>query len=470
MSTMKSNLTQTCLATISKQKRKSTDKKIRIGVNQFLLMFVFIFIASSCIKVDNHFEKIPPGPWRAVLLLEPRAITDNPKGEYLEEKLNLTFEEVANGELPFTFEVTYTDDTTFYIDLINGEERIRADQISFGHTKSRVKDSIRIDFPIYDSYITGLYENGVIEGQWVVNYREEYSIPFIAHFGYDHRFTKLRKKPVMDLSGKWDVIFSPNNEPYPAVGEFVQTGNHISGTFRTETGDFRFLEGTVQADKAYFSVFDGAHAFLFEAKIDTSTQTLIGSFRSGTHYKTIWQAKRNSEATLTDPDSLTHIIDGGNEFNYNFPDLDGNMHSLNDPALEGKAKIIQIMGTWCPNCRDETAFLIDYLKNNPHDDLEIIGIGFERYKNSVKSIAALRRFKEAMNVPYTILYGGFYDKIDAAKKLPMLNHVLSYPTMVFIGKNNKVLKIHTGFEGPATQEYQRFKDNFAKTVDLMLRE
>ena len=437
--------------------------------NLFFLM-VILFVLSNCIRVDNHFEKIPPGPWRAVLLLEPRAITDNPKGEYLEEKLNLTFEEVANGELPFTFEVTYTNDTTFYIEIINGEERIRADHISFGHTRSRVKDSIRIDFPIYDSYIIGLYENGVIEGQWVVNYREEYSIPFIAHYGYDHRFTKLRKKPVMDLSGKWDVVFSPDSDPYVAIGEFTQTGNHLKGTFRTETGDYRFLEGTVQADKAYLSVFDGAHAFLFEAKLDSSTQTMLGSFRVGTHYKTVWQAKRNSEATLADPDSLTYIVDGGDEFNYHFPDLNGEMHSLNDKGLEGKVKIIQIMGTWCPNCRDETTFLLDYLKNNPHNDLEIIGIGFERYKDQEKSMAVLRRFKETMNVPYTILYGGHFNKKEAAKKLPMLNHILSYPTMVFIDKNNKVRKIHTGFEGPATQEFGGFKADFVNTVDMLLGE
>ncbi len=433
----------------------------------FLLMAVFLLLF-SCIRVDNHFEKIPPGPWRAVLLLEPRAITDNPKGEYLEEKLNLTFEEVANGELPFTFEVTYTDDTTFYIDIINGEERIRADHISFGHTKSRVKDSIRIDFPVYDSYITGLYENGVIEGNWVVNYREEYQIPFIAHFGYDHRFTKLRKEPVMDLSGKWDVVFSPNKDPYPAIGEFTQKGNHLTGTFRTETGDYRFLEGTVQADKAYLSVFDGAHAFLFEAKLDADTETLLGSFRSGTHYKTIWQAKRNSEATLVDPDSLTYIVDSGDEFNFSFPDLNGNMRSLDDPIFDGKAKIIQIMGTWCPNCRDETTFLLDYIKNNPREDLEIISIGFERYKDTGKSMDALRRFKETLHIPYTVLYGGYYDKKEAAKQLPMLNHILSYPTMIFIDKNNKVRKIHTGFNGPATDKYQEFKDDFEKMVGEMV--
>ncbi len=436
----------------------------------FIFFIISSIVLSNCIRIDNSFTKIPPGPWRAILRLDPSTITPNPKGQPLEEKLNLTFDEVANGELPFNFDVIYTDDTTFHIEFINGSERIKSEHISFGHTKSRVKDSIRIDFPVYDTYITGMYEDGLIEGDWVVNYRTEYRIPFIAHFGKNHRFTKMRKEPGMDISGKWAVTFSPNDDPYPAIGEFVQEGNELTGTFRTETGDYRFLQGTVQGNKAYLSVFDGSHAFLFEALIDTSTQSMLGSFRSGKHYKTTWQAKKNDDAQLTNPDSLTYLIDGNDELAFNFTDLDGNIHSLDDPSFNGKVKVVQIMGTWCPNCRDETEFLLEYLKENPSKDLEVIGIGFERYREEEKSIAVLKRFKETLDIPYLLLYGGYYSKKEAVKSMPMLNHILSYPTLIIVDKNNKVRKIHTGFEGPATKEYQGFKENFSRTIEQLIAE
>ncbi|MDV7401472.1 hypothetical protein RZS08_59185, partial [Arthrospira platensis SPKY1] len=101
-----------------------------------------------------------------------------------------------------------------------------------------------------------LYENDVLGGEWVVNYKENYRIPFVAHFGQGYRFTQLRKTPDMDLSGKWEVNFGLDTDaPYPAVGEFRQEGNQLYGTFLTETGDYRFLEGTVQADKFYLSCF-----------------------------------------------------------------------------------------------------------------------------------------------------------------------------------------------------------------------
>lgn len=43
----------------------------------------------------------------------------------------------------------------------------------------------------------------------------------------------------------------------------------------------------------------------------------------------------------------------------------------------------------------------------------------------------------------------------------MLDHILSYPTTIFIDKKGKVRKIHTGFNGPATGEkYEKFSKEF----------
>lgn len=428
---------------------------------------------SACLHIENTFTKIPPGPWRAVLQLEPSMITANPKGKPLPEKLDLVFEEVANGELPFTFEVSYTDDTTFVIDIINGKERIRIDDIAFGHTRDDIKDTIRIDFPVYDSYVIGKYENGLIEGDWVVNYREDYSIPFIARFGDDHRFTKLSKKPIADLSGSWAVTFGlggDDTDPYPGIGEFVQNENNLTGTFRTETGDYRFLEGTVQGDKVYLSVFDGSHAFLFEAKVEADGESMVGSFRSGTHYRTIWKAKRDDQASLKDPNELTYLTTESEVLDFAFPSTSGDTVRLSDEAFSGKVKLIQIMGTWCPNCMDETDFLLNYLSNHPHPDLQLIAVGFERYRDQEKALGALMRFQNQKNVPYPVLWGGYYNKKEAVASFPMLNHILSYPTLLFVDRDNRVRQIHTGFNGPATSKYDEFVQEFTTTVNSLLDE
>ncbi|MDX1665960.1 MAG: TlpA disulfide reductase family protein, partial [Saprospiraceae bacterium] len=311
-------------------------------------------------------------------------------GKPLPEKVNYQFEEVSGGELPFNFEVIYDTDSTFHIEIINGEERIRVDDIHMGRDRSTAKDTILINFPVYDSYIRGIYEEGIIEGEWVVTNRDNYSIPFVARHGRDHRFTQLKKEPVMDLSGKWEATFEIEREsPFKAIGDFEQNGNHLTGTFLTETGDYRFLEGTVQEDKLYLSVFDGAHAFLFEAKIREDS-SLIGSFRSGKHYKTLWEAVPNEAFSLRDPYTLTYLKEGYDRFGFSFPDTEGQTVSLDDPPYQDKVVIVQITASWCPNCRDETRFLVEYLQENTHPDLEVIALAFEKHRDREKAMRAVR--------------------------------------------------------------------------------
>lgn len=440
-------------------------------MRNLLVLLGLAILAGGCIKVTPTYTKLPPGIYRATLQLTPNPIFPNPEGRPLPEKVDLEFEEATEGELPFTFEVTYEDDTTFHIDIFNGVERIRvpAENIQFGHTRVNVRDTIRIDFPVYDSYISAYFEENIIEGVWVVNYRENYRIPFTAYHGRDHRFTNLRKPPVADLSGTWEVAISSDEGPEPAIAEFVQEGNHLTGTFRTEKGDYRYLEGTVQADKMYLSVFDGSHAFLFEAKLRPDS-TLYGTFRSGRHYLETWTARRNPDFELTDPDSLTTYIAGGEPLTFTFPDTEGNMISLDDERFSGKVKLVQIMGTWCPNCRDETNFLMEYLKNNPNEDLAVIALGFERYREEETALRSLRRYQDNVDLPYPLLWGGYYDNREAARQLPQLDRVLSYPTLLFVDRNNQVRRIHTGFNGPATSKYAEFKTNFERTVRELLAE
>ena len=182
------------------------------------------FALHSCLVMEGSFLKLPPGPWRAVLKLTPEFISANPKGQPLPEKVDMKFADVNEYELPFTFDVVYDNDSTFHLEIINGEERITvpASDIQFGRSKHRSQDTIRIDFPMYESYITGAFVGNTIEGQWVVTTRENYTIPFLARQGQDWRFTALRKPPSMDLSGKWACTFglesNEEEEPYPASG------------------------------------------------------------------------------------------------------------------------------------------------------------------------------------------------------------------------------------------------------------
>jgi thiol-disulfide isomerase/thioredoxin len=430
-----------------------------------ILALLFLTLLSACIVVQNPHTGLAPGRWRGVLKLTPGQMAPPDESTFGD----LQFEEVSEGELPFLFDVVYDDEERFHIELINGEERIRAEHITIGRDPATARDTILIEFPVYDTYISALYENDVLEGEWVVNYKDNYRIPFVAHFGQGYRFTQLRKTPDMDLSGKWEVNFGLDTDaPYPAVGEFRQEGNQLYGTFLTETGDYRFLEGTVQADKFYLSCFDGSHAFLFEGKI-LPDSTLIGSFRSGSHHRSTWEGKRNDEARLADPHLLTTVTDD-QPLNLSLEDPDGNLVSLDDEAYAGKVKVVQIMGTWCPNCRDETDFLNAYQKAHPGEELAFLAVAFERYPEKEKAMEALRRFSQNMQLGYPIVLGGTSNKQDAGKVFPMLSGIKAYPTLLLLDRQNRIRRIHTGFSGPATSEYARFQEEFDRYLQQLLAE
>ncbi len=424
-------------------------------IHLLLLLLGITMAFSGCLVPQNPYTGLPPGVWRAVLRLDP--MMSAPRG-VVSENTKMQFEEVSEGDLPFTFEVKYENDTSFYIEIINGTERIRVDDITIGRDRSTAKDTIIINFPVFDSYIRGIWQENIIEGEWVVNNRENYHVPFVAKQGENYRFTTMQKKPDMDVSGKWEVTFEEDSSK--AIGEFKQKGNYLTGTFMTETGDHRFLEGTVQANKLYLSAFDGSHAYLFEAKI-LPDSTLIGVWHSGTHYKTTWTARRNAAFQLSDANSLTYLKPGYKNFDFAFKNRDGQTISLNDDRYKGKVKIVQILGTWCPNCRDETEFLLDYRKKNPDVPFEVIGLAFERHQDKEKAMEAIQRYKRFFNIDYEILLAGNSDDKDkASQALPMLNRVISFPTMIIIDQHNQVQEIHTGFSGPATSGYEPFKREF----------
>ncbi|MFK7949484.1 MAG: TlpA family protein disulfide reductase [Saprospiraceae bacterium] len=428
------------------------------------LLFGFIAVLLSECVMPNQFNVIAPGPWRAVLLLNgKKANPMKTKREFIKRDDGIVYEEVTAGELPFTFNVVYTSADSFYLEIINGDEVMKVDDIVYGKDKENGDDTIRIDIPIYNSYIKAVYEDKVIEGNWFDKNRENYSIPFVAKQGQNHRFTTLRKEPIMDISGKWEVMFgTETDDPYPAIGEFKQDGNKLTGTFLTETGDYRYLAGTIQKDKVYLSTFDGSHAFLFEAKIQKD-KSLFGTFQSGNHYKTSWKATKNDNAKVGSAYELTYLKDGYDKFEFSFKDVNGNLVSSSDERFKGKAKIIQIFGTWCPNCRDETNFLVPFYENKPKN-IEVIGLAFEKFRDENRAAKAVKTYIDKMNVPYPMLIAGYSDKTEASNALPMLNAVISYPTLIFIDKNDKVFKIHTGFNGPATSQYEAFVEEFEEIV------
>lgn len=374
---------------------------------------------------------------------------------------------IEDKVLPFNFELS-AESGEYFATIINGPERIKSEKIRFSG------DSCFFRLPIFDSEFKGKMKNsGHVSGLWF-NYFKccDYTLPFEAQYGENYRF-KLSSdtQKTRQIAGKWEVTFSPETEDeYKAIGVFEQTGNKATGTFMTETGDYRFLEGVIDGNRLELSCFDGSHAFLFDASL-LENEELKGMFYSGKHWKEPWIAKRNSSFELTNPDSLTFIKDGYNGIAFSFPDVDGKMISYPTEQYKGEVVIVQLMGSWCPNCMDETRFFKSLYDKYHTKGLEIISLCFERSDIFEDAARNVNNHRTHLDAPWEFLIAGQSGKDQAAKALPMLNHVMSFPTSIFIDKAGNVRKIHTGFYGPGTGNYyQRYSEQIQEFVVKLLNE
>ncbi|MGB5927897.1 MAG: TlpA disulfide reductase family protein, partial [Cyclobacteriaceae bacterium] len=270
--------------------------------------------------------------------------------------------------------------------------------------------------------------------------------------------------------GKYAVTFEDEGGPYEAVGVFEPNGDQLSGTFLTTTGDYRYLQGTMEGDNIMLSAFDGEHAFLFTGKLSGDTIT-DGHFYSGRHYHATWEGNKDEDASLPEPESLTYLKEGYEKMEIAFPDLQGDTVTLDDEKYQDKVVLLQVFGTWCPNCMDETKFLTQWYKDNQDRGVEILGMAYEQKPDFDYASSRVKKMTERLDVPYNFVIAGNSDKKEAAKTLPMLNHVMSFPTTIFIDREGRVRRIHTGFNGPGTGEYyERWKEDFNRFMDKLIEE
>lgn len=385
----------------------------------------------------------------ALLLLSSSALAQSPKCHFSSPRtiwrgmlqLNDTI------ALPFFFNILQGSQPA--IEIYNAEEVIKVTEVTM------TKDSLFFRMPVFDSEFRVKRYIDSLRGNWINHSRTTKNV-----IAFEAK--KIRTKPVSvcycnPFVGKWEVDFSPDDPKnnYKAVGIFrnPMCWDMIYGTFLTETGDYRFLSGSAHIQGKdtvmILSAFDGSHAFYFRAK-KRSDGTIEGDFYSGAHFHEKWTAKRNESFTLRNADSLTYLKPGYEQLNFSFPNLEGKTISLSDEKYKGKVVIVQLMGSWCPNCMDETVLLSGLHKKYKEKGLEVIALAYERTEDTAKATANVKRLKQKFGAEYEFLVTGKTGKNGAAASLPMLNHVMAFPTTIFIDKSGKVRKVYTGFSGPGT--------------------
>jgi len=285
---------------------------------------------------------------------------------------------------------------------MNGTERLLVNDVREN------ADSLFIRMPFFDSYFAlRLVNSKYLQGDWIKNYGDHLvTMRFFAEFNNPQRFPVYRS-PAFNISGRWSVHFRGASDSTESVGEFKQSGSYVTGTFLTITGDYRYLEGVVSGDTLKLSTFDGGHAYYFTSKILDSNRMTEGFYYAGAVSVETWVAEKNEQAKLPDEFSQTQLRNADKAIlHFIFPDLNGHLISPQDSNLRNKVVIIQILGSWCPNCMDETRFLAPWYIQNKSRPIAVIGLAYERTTSFADTKRLLQPFISRFHVTYPILATG----------------------------------------------------------------
>lgn len=372
------------------------------------------------------------------------------------------------GAIPFGMELT-KGEGGWSATIINGPERIDVPEVNLSDGVL----TLSIDY--FDSSMVATIEDGGtrLEGEWKRKSTGDRwtRLKFHATAGRTSRFEPITgdEHAAGDLASRWIMKFDQSDDL--AVGIFERgEGNNVVATVMTTTGDYRFLAGTFEANRLRLSCFDGAHAFLFDAMMQ-SDGTLVGDFWSRDSWHERWTAQPDPSAQLPDAFSQTRWTGSLPLADLVFPDVAGRKHSLADPAYAGKARIIEVFGTWCPNCHDASKYMIELDRKYGDRGLSILGLAFELSGDFSRDARQVRRYIDRVGLTYPILVAGVSDKKKASEVFPALDRIRSYPTTIFLHADGRVRAVHTGFTGPATgDEYLKLRRDFETIIEELLTE
>ena len=337
----------------------------------------------------------------------------------------------------------------------NGEERLEAPVRSEG-------PSLLIDFPHYDGHIEATrHADGHLSGTWSrTRKRGVARLPFRAtpvatledRYPAGPEASKVQAPP---LASVWRMNFA---ESGLAKGTCRSTDGAVQCTVRTPTGDYRYLAGNLHGQRLRLSTFDGAHAFLFDARLASDGSMLRGDFYSGAHWHETFTASPAEQVTLPDGFQATRATVA----RFNHPALD-------DPRLRGKAVIVEVFGTWCPNCHDAAALLAELQRRYEGQGLALLGLAFEYTEDAVRSRRQVTRFSQRHGLDWKVVVAGVSDKGAASRALPQLDRVRAFPTTLFLDRDRTIRGIHTGFDGPATgATHARIRAEFERLTRAIL--
>jgi thiol-disulfide isomerase/thioredoxin len=364
---------------------------------------------------------------------------------------------VNNIQIPFGIEFS-GNGSAIQGWFFNGEDRITSTAGNFADGK------LTLNFDHYATKLNAELKDGVLEGTY--GSKEPRIYPFRAQ---RHAAGSAPPAGVPSIAGIWEVaVQSPKGESAWRL-LIRQSGAEVSATILRIDGDTGLLIGSYRAGKFVLSHFSGARPSLLviTARPDGGLDLDLSSRGKFTAVRPA-KARAMGVAGPSDPAKHTTVKDPAERFHFSFPDLNGKIVSDADPRFQGKVVLVNITGSWCPNCHDEAPFLQELYRAYQNQGLEIVALSFEE-PDQLKDPSRLRAFIRNYRIEYTVLLGGVPAELN--EKLAQTVNLNSWPTTFFLGRDGRVRHVHAGFPGRASGEwYRESREDFTTTIESLLAE
>ena len=147
-----------------------------------------------------------------------------------------------------------------------------------------------------------------------------------------------------------------------------------------------------------------------------------------------------------------------------FTDANGETVTLETVLGGRRGTVIEVMGTWCPNCHDATRMIeeIRDAMGATITPVRVVSLAFEYTDDQARSLRQIEAYKARFDISDPILLAGVAKKEEVVRVLPGLSEMRSFPTTIFLKADGTVLAVHSGFAGPATgAEHEKLKKRYA---------
>jgi thiol-disulfide isomerase/thioredoxin len=309
------------------------------------------------------------------------------------------------------------------------------------------EDTLRGTFPVFASDLWLVPTEDGFKGEYYRTDADNYRLPLELKPGR----MNYAQSPT-EFSSQYAITrYLGEGMEKPALLQLDKKDGVLVGTIATSTGDSRFLTGYGVEGGFELMGFDGR--FIYKVTATVENGSIEGHVWAGMSGYYSFSGVANDFATLENPEEMSKLREGYTHIEWHLPGLDGDTVHFDSRTIT-KPTILAIQGSWCPNCMDEGRVLDQYYREF-EGAIDVFGLSYEYSGTLEKATAAVQKMERDLGTTFPMVIATYDPKQDRNAVLP-LEQIRSYPTSIMLDHQGNVVKIHTGFYGPSTKEYEAY--------------